>query len=74
MRRLGDSMSESGNFILWAWLAIATPTGTKSKRVAVMREHFITRDEARALTEEYRRLNPDFRGDLSGEWVLRDSF
>lgn len=75
VRRLGDSMSEYGTFTLWAWLAIATPAqGTKAKRVAVVREHHVTRDDAKRITDEYRRLNPDYRGDLSGEWVLRDSF
>jgi len=47
---------------------------TVVKRTAVVRENSCTRDEARRITEEYRQQNPGFRGDLAGEWVMRDSF
>lgn len=73
--RLGDMMSEYGSFTLWVWFILQTPTGEKpTKRVAVVRNFHCTRDEARQITNEYREQNPGFRGDLAGEWVMRDSF
>jgi len=73
--RLGDMMSEYGSFTLWVWFILQTPNGEKpTKRVAVVRIFQCTRDEARSITNEYREQNPDFRGDLAGEWVMRDSF
>lgn len=73
--RLGDMMSEYGSFTLWVCFSLNGPLGKMVvKRTAMVREHSCTRDDARAITETFRKENPDFKGDLSGEWVMRDSF